>query len=377
MNPYDFARIEWNKPPERHKPVWHHRLTGEGEQQLYSGSIELDIYTETPLFIADPRSVPADPRRAALSIKNKHNQYIIPGSSLKGMLRTVVETISNGCLTLYDGSYEHNKVNYRRAVPAGFQKCSDNTNLCIACRIFGMLRERTEGVFLGKVNIGDALVIHETLASYGPMYTAALVDPKPRHADFYLDPSRAHIAGRKFYFHHHYDDLLTAENLLPTKTGGYYNRYIDPIDKDTGFHVRIDFTNLEQEEFGAFLYALTLEQTMRHKIGYGKPLGLGSILITPTSLTLIDYTARYRQSEAQRGKTTWEDKDVWTVIYDQVDEFSKTHLAQEAMKDLQRIWAWPPDSSVEYYYPSKRDWFDTPASQGKRIAQTRNVPRQR
>jgi hypothetical protein len=37
MNPYDFARIDWGKPPKRHKPVWHHRLTGVGDQRLYSG----------------------------------------------------------------------------------------------------------------------------------------------------------------------------------------------------------------------------------------------------------------------------------------------------------------------------------------------------
>ena len=371
MNPYDFARIDWNKPPERHKPVWHHRLTGVGEQRLYSGYIELDIFTETPLFIADPRSAPSAPNKAALSIKNKLGQYIIPGSSLKGMLRTVVETVGNGCLTLFDGSYERSKVNYRREVPAAFQKCSDNTNLCIACRIFGMLKERTDGVFLGKINIGDAVVDNETVANYGPLYTAAQVDPKPHHADFYLDTSRTHIAGRKFYFHH--EELLTANNLLPTRTGGYYNRYIDPLERDTKFHVRIDFTNLEQDEFGALLLAMTLEENMRHKIGYGKPLGLGSISISPTSLALVDYATRYTQPDEKRGKTTWQGDDVWQVIYEQVDAFTASHLA---MDDLRRIWAWPPNTSVDYYYPSKRDWFDTPDSRGKRIAATRNVPRQ-
>lgn len=377
MNPYDFARIDWNRPPEKRKPIWHHRLTGVGGERLYSGSIELDIYAETPLFIADPRTVPFNPRTAAQSIKNKQDQYIIPGSSLKGMVRTVVETLGNGCLTLFDGSYERGRTNYWREVPPAFQKCGDNTKLCIACRIFGMLKERTNGVFLGKINIGDAVVDKDTIATYGPMYTAALVDPKPRHADFYLDPGGTHIAGRKFYFHHDYEDLLTANNLLPTKTGGYYNRYIDPLDKDTKFHVRIDFTNLEEDEFGVLLLALTLEESMRHKIGYGKPLGLGTIYMNPTSLTIIDYAARYTQPGEDRGKKTWPGDDVWKVIYDQVDAFSVSHLAQTAMADLRRIWAWPPDGSVEYYYPSKRDWFDTPASQGQRIAATRTVPRQR
>ena len=57
MNPYDFARIDWSKPPDRRPPIWHHRLTAQDAQPLYSGQLEVDIYAETPLFIADPRGV--------------------------------------------------------------------------------------------------------------------------------------------------------------------------------------------------------------------------------------------------------------------------------------------------------------------------------
>src|SRR5437016_4064195 len=109
MNPYDFVRIDWSQPPERRTPVWHHRLVGQGDQQLYSGFIEVDVFTETPLFISDPRTVPQDPRKPAQSIRNKQGEYIIPGSSLKGLLRCVVETLGNGCLTLFDGNYEQER----------------------------------------------------------------------------------------------------------------------------------------------------------------------------------------------------------------------------------------------------------------------------
>lgn len=110
MNPYDFARIDWNRPPKRDKPTWHHRLTSPDNKQLYSGSLEIDIYAETPLFIADPRAVPSDSHQPANSMKNQQGKYIIPGSSLKGMLRSVVETIGNGCLTLFDGDYERRRI---------------------------------------------------------------------------------------------------------------------------------------------------------------------------------------------------------------------------------------------------------------------------
>ena len=110
MNPYDFARIDWSRPPERRKPTWHYQLVGQGAQRLYSGHIEVDVYAETPMFIADPRSVSPDPKKPAQSMQNARESTSFR-ESLKGMLRNLVETLGNGCLTLFDGDYERGKVN--------------------------------------------------------------------------------------------------------------------------------------------------------------------------------------------------------------------------------------------------------------------------
>jgi hypothetical protein len=140
-------------------------------------------------------------------------------------------------------------------------------------------------------------------------------------------------------------------------------------------HFRLDFTNLEADEFAVLMLSLVLEEQMRHKIGYGKPLGLGTISLSPTRLTLIDYATRYRQAGAGQGKTELQGEDLWNVLYEHFDTFSQENRLQTlAMEDLRRIWRWPPDPNVDYYYPSKRDWFDTAASRGKRIADTRDVP---
>ncbi|HLG61479.1 MAG TPA: RAMP superfamily CRISPR-associated protein [Ktedonosporobacter sp.] len=369
MNPYDFARIDWNKAPERRKPAWHHRLTGQNGKQLYSGFMHIDIYAETPLFIADPRNVSFDPRKAAQSMQNQQEEYIIPGSSLKGMIRCVVETLGNGCLTLFDGDYERGRINYRREVPNEFQHCDTNTDLCIACRIFGMLKNRESGIFLGKVNIGDARSYPDKIIKYEPMYTAILAEPKPHHAAFYLDETGRHIAGRKYYFHRS-QKLEPLKDTGP-KSGKMGNRYIQPLDYDTQFHVRLDFTNLEADEFAVLMLAIVLEEDMRHKIGYGKPLGLGSIELRPISLTLIDYAARYTQAGTERGKTLLEGDEMWYTLNEHIAEFGRQNRLQTlAMDDLRRIWRWPAESNTQYYYPSKRDWFDNPDNHGKRIAQT-------
>ena len=151
------------------------------------------------------------------------------------------------------------------------------------------------------------------------------------------------------------------------------NRYIQPLDYDTKFHFRLDFTNLEADEFATLLLAIVLEENMRHKIGYGKPLGLGSIYLFPTRLTLVDYASRYTQPSANRGVSVPEKNAMWDLVNQHLDTFYSQPVPT-ALDDLRRIWRWPPDSDVDYYYPSKRDWFDTEDSIGKRIADTRYVP---
>jgi hypothetical protein len=377
MNPYDFVRIDWNKLPERHRPVWHHRLTAQDGKPLYSGHIDVDVYAETPIFIPEwvDSSKSIDPKKPSHFMHNGQGEYVIPGSSLKGLLRCVVESLSNGCLTLFDGQYERGQVNYRPDVPREFQRCEHNNNLCITCRTFGTLRGGE--VFLGKVNVSDAVAYPDKVYEYEKaIYTKPLMEPKPHHTSFYLDPSEQHIAGRKFYFHHSRDYEPLTDSRLIYFGSKPANRYILPLDYDTGFYFRVNFTALEEDELDALLFAIVLEDDMRHKIGYGKPLGLGSVQLIPTSMTLIDFAARYAQKNSDRGKTMLEGDAMWKTINAHIDRFSKHHLVQVAVDDLRRIWRWPPDPNVDYYYPSKREWFDTSASRGKHIADTRNVPRQ-
>jgi CRISPR/Cas system CSM-associated protein Csm3 (group 7 of RAMP superfamily) len=375
MNPYDFVRIDWSKPPKRHRPIWHNRLFDKSVQ-LYSGQLEVDIIAETPLFIfATEDASSQDVREPARFAYNAQGNYIIPGSTLKGMIRNVFEALGNGCLTLFDERYKgknrEERVDYKPKVAPSFQHCNNPTNLCIACRTFGMLGERNQGVFLGKVNIGDALIDEERIYTYDPIYTKALMEPKPYHASFYLDEKEQHIAGRKFYFHH-------SSKLEPlTESGPIYfgknlaNRYIHPLDYGSEFHFKIDFTNLEADEFNALLQATVLDDKMRHKIGYGKPLGLGTIELRPIRLTQIDYAKRYSTiSGAGRGKTVYEGDALWDYLYERLDQFAETDLVQIAMEDLTRIWRWPPEPNVAYHYPDKRGWFDT-RGRGKRIADTR------
>src|SRR5438445_11696919 len=104
------------------------------------------------------------------------------------------------------------------------------------------------------------------------------------------------------------------------------NRFIQPLDYDTRFHFRVDFTGLEADEFDALLLAIALEKEMRHKIGYGKPLGLGSVYLHPTTLTLVDYSTRYTRPATERGIIPFQGDDMWYKFYEHIDNFTQQHL---------------------------------------------------
>lgn len=69
---------------------------------------------------------------------------------------------------------------------------------------------------------------------------------------------------------------------------------INPISKKSIFKGRIRFENLTNEELGALLFAIELPEGCCHKLGMGKPLGLGSVLISIDKLSIIDRAERYK-----------------------------------------------------------------------------------
>lgn len=385
MNPYDFIPLDMQHPPVRQEPVWHNVL--KSVDRLYSGHLYVEIKAEMPLFIPNTNTSMFDPAYPYPDYPQKHicnnaGHYIIPGMSLKGLLRSVVETLCNGCLRVF-----HLPAGYRDdALPAAFAACWNNKLLCLACRLFGMMQgdQKNAQVFRGKVTIGDACVYGDTLSFHEPIYTAIMEAPKPRHRAFYLDPTERFIAGRKFYFHH--SRLTTEYKLIEVrnrseeaseKSKRFRNQYIQPLKTGAIFEARIDFTNLEADEFAALLLAITLQPDMRHKIGYGKPIGLGSVHMEVVELTLLDYATRYTEFRSDRSITHYNRDEITSLLHYQMASFDKrvnaawlSFRSQPSFEHLHRIWMWPPDSSVVYRYPS-RDWF-TRHSQA-RIAETRDL----
>jgi hypothetical protein len=80
---------------------------------------------------------------------------------------------------------------------------------------------------------------------------------------------------------------------------------VTPISARQDFFFHIDFDNLTEEELGLLLYAIEPDAKFHHKLGMGKPLGLGSVKVQVLGYFRIDRMNRYSVSglRSQRYST--------------------------------------------------------------------------
>lgn len=342
MNPYDFVRIDWERPPERRPAISHDRFEG------LSGRLEAKLTALRPIFLPADAETNRRSREEAKQFSQSpayrnHTPegYFIPGSSLKGLCRSVVETIAPGCIwfcALPDN------------VPSDFKPCQRADSLCPACRLFGLIKGNT--LRAGNVSFSDAIC--SNAEPHEAIFTTILSSPKSYHRAFYLN-GKEHIAGRKYYFHYRRDNLLTAHGWLPAGAAmnQRQNQYLRPLGEGTTFTFSASFFNLAEDDLSALLYALTLETDMRHKFGYAKPCGLGSVQIELTKLVLRNPIARYRGGNREEH---YQENKLCSYLEQYAAPFAHT-ISPNTREDLKRIWKWEPPEDVIYQYPS-RSWFD-------------------
>lgn len=337
MNPYDFVRIDLSKPPELKPFVHQDRFSG--MTGTFSGVIRL----LTPTFIKDSDERQQLPLRFARN-RAMPSQFIIPGSSLKGMFRSVVETVGN-CWWWFYGRYSgkfKGEFDPEVALPSSFRNpggSGDLNHLDAACRLFGFTGEQGSKSLAGSVGFDDAICTN--VVEHKAIYTPIHDSPKPRHTVWYAPGNK--VAGRKFYFHHK-GPILEEKGFLRNKQGENYNSYIKPLGPGSEFTFSGHFTSVMPADLQLLLYAIVLEPTMRHKIGFGKAFGLGSIEVKLTRVRVVDVRARYAAGGG--GFTEY-------TVDAQIQPFT-ANTTSVTLNDLRRIWQWPPVHRLAY---PGRDWF--------------------
>jgi CRISPR-associated protein (TIGR03986 family) len=149
----------------------------------------------------------------------------------------------------------------------------------------------------------------------------------------YLAGDHTTVRGHKHYWHrwdecqglsvvkevNKHDDLLidlqknNSKNIIDSQ-----HTVIRPVKENVVFCGRVRFENLSDIELGALFSAIELQESCAHKLGMGKPLGLGSIRIS-AKLCLVDRENRYK---------SWENNGVYVHnVHDFVDTFEKQIIA--------------------------------------------------
>lgn len=195
--------------------------------------------------------------------------------------------------------------------------------------------------FAGRVFFEDAKMM-KSAGQYPALSPRILSTPKPTTVQHYLVQKGGKMAdwnddtnirGYKLYWHRRTPQkgLFQWEATEKEKEKAKSQlTSIRPVCEGTLFYGRIRFENLSDVELGALLFALDLPPECAHKIGMGKPLGLGSVRISPT----VKISNRIGQYGKLFGSDNGKNNRRWYLPEKEVDNeefkatFSKYILAK-------------------------------------------------
>jgi CRISPR/Cas system CSM-associated protein Csm3 (group 7 of RAMP superfamily) len=247
----DFPQDKQGKPlaPDRSKPRGHDRWDGD-----YTGALDCVSTLLTPLHVGSGLFRLANGQVVKEAVR-QDDQLIIPGSSLKGVFRSIAEAISRSCVS-----------KTKQNIPPSYRECCDVKKLCVCCCLFGGLG------YVGRVRFSDA-----TLSAEG--------DPVIHNVPPLWRPRRAQ-QGRKFYKHGQPATGKEPFEVLPV---------------GTQFNFRVDVESLTKEEMCLLLTAMGVIGDLKPKLGGGKPRCLGSAEVTLQQARFwspLDAALKYERNES-------------------------------------------------------------------------------
>lgn len=235
----------------------------------YSGQLVYQLEALTPIFVGDGsyalgKDVGFPAEKVIRPFYRVKQVPTIPGSSLKGVARSITEAISPSCITAT--RVAPGRLPEGVELAQSYRSGCKPTHSCPACSIFGRMNQ------LGKARFGDAkLVGGRKLQTFrlAPLYAPQAFKSPPG----YLGKKKK-FKGLKFY---HHSQPSESERQPP----------VEVIPKGRKVQGQVDFENLTAAEMGLLFFALGMDGSIALKLGGGKPLGLGSLRIFTASLTLF------------------------------------------------------------------------------------------
>ena len=241
----------------------HWRLT----PNRLTGQITARLRTLQLLHVGNGQLIPPRQSSDAPLVKAFHrveDRPTIPGSSLKGAIRSLIEAFTPSCVNK-TGDFQIRKnrdyaeCSYQQKDRHNQKKPYHQQRLCPACQLFGAMG------FLGRVQIQDAPLIKGQMK----------VHDIP--AQF---PPKAEDARR----HYPHDLSSPKERIWP----------IEAAATGSLFSFTLTYQNLSPADLGLLLLALGEgESPMRLKLGGGKSSGLGSVQFDELVVRSLPITPSY------------------------------------------------------------------------------------
>lgn len=223
-----------------------------------------------------------------------NNQYALPGTSIKGMVRNIAEIVSHSCLAA-----QKNELN----ILPKYKHTSCKNDFCIICDLFGAMGKRS------KIKFSD-FIYEEGTGKSSILGMPQLRTPKIGNA--YMEGEV--LKGYKIYNHGIKSILKKGqENCECLLEGSVFKGYVL-------------YEDLDEDELKLLCYALGLSNNFNHKVGYGKPAYYGSIEVKALDNKYKEYAEEYEKTA---------DSDIKSNIKLLVQEYSyKNALKVPDYEDL-------------------------------------------
>ena len=392
---------------------------------LMTGYLTVCIKALTPVHIVGVQdadaSAPIDPTQEKENYKITNSGFFrrkgtafIPSSTIRGCLRSFIETATNGWVSQFTPNYEQkdgnrkygfkvdgtvnvqNKKLFDSQIPSALnekyilpREVSDAID--ISSFLFGYTPEDGKAR-QGRVFIEDASLADDSL-DCDQRYripdiedSAFMGGPKPSASSWwYLHPHQIRLSeftdrekrhqvgvdfigsgyrGRKFYFHQNPLECVELYNNWPTRNNHplypFRVECLKPESETDEF--RIYFEEIPEQLLKILILALTPgslgtdrgKHTIRHKLGYGKAYGYGSIefIITGGKIrgdSSVPTEAGYiKQLQNEVISSLWD--------FNKLNEIGiLNYLHKESLEALARILWFDPSEGTLFRYPPFAD----------------------
>lgn len=204
--------------------------------------------------------------------------------------------MSPACITR---EYFINTVSQIADAQGGHGSCAGHEGFCPACQLFGSVG--TNESIGSRVRFSDARYVGRAENSfYQTMTLPPLSSPKISSVEFYLQKPRGakrwtydyftsnaddgrevyqpKLQGRKVYWHY---PLAVPPKIAPTSQ----NITARLLKKGT-FAFKVFFEDITQEQLSQLVFSIGGLEGRLQKLGHGKPLGLGSVMVKVESVAV-------------------------------------------------------------------------------------------